>query len=64
MIGQCNNCTPDYDTTHHPNNLDCPRYREVPLLIVNPIPLRQTKQNSIVQDNTIRKTPNIGDKLK
>lgn len=34
MIGVCRNCKPDYDPTHHPNNLDCPRYRPVGMLEV------------------------------
>lgn len=26
MLGCCPNCTEDYDTSHHPNNLDCKNY--------------------------------------
>jgi len=33
FIGVCKNCTCDYDKTHHPNNKDCPRYREFELTI-------------------------------
>jgi hypothetical protein len=38
LIGICENatngqgCRIDYDTTHHPNNYDCPKYHEVTLL--------------------------------
>ena len=29
FLKRCPNCTEDYDQCHHPNNLDCPYYREV-----------------------------------
>lgn len=29
MIGQCPNCTEDFDPSHHPNNLDCKRYHPI-----------------------------------
>ncbi len=32
LLGRCQNCTEDYDTTHHPNNYDCPWYKEVKIL--------------------------------
>ena len=33
MLGMCPGCVRDYDPEHHPNNLDCPRYREVVIVI-------------------------------
>ena len=35
FIGKCKGCTRDYNKEHHPNNLDCPNYREIPISIVN-----------------------------
>ena len=35
LIGKCSNCTPDYDSNHHPNNYDCPGYRPTGLILVN-----------------------------
>jgi len=29
FLGKCPKCAEDYDTTHHPNNLDCPDYHEI-----------------------------------
>lgn len=29
FLNNCKNCTEDYDPNHHPNNLDCQRYREI-----------------------------------
>ena len=29
FIGRCQNCTPDYDPNHHPNNLDCKNYHPI-----------------------------------
>ena len=31
MINRCTKCIKDYAPNHHPNNLDCPNYREVKL---------------------------------
>lgn len=30
----CEDCTEDYNTDHHPNNTDCPRYKEIELIII------------------------------
>lgn len=35
MLGKCPNCERDYDTTHHPNNLDCPKYKSVGMRFFN-----------------------------
>ena len=35
FIGRCKHCKRDYDQSHHPNNLDCPEYREMRLVIFN-----------------------------
>ena len=29
VLGFCPNCERDYNLEHHPNNLDCPRYKEM-----------------------------------
>lgn len=34
FLGRCEKCTRDYDPGHHPNNLDCPNYHEIEVLIV------------------------------
>lgn len=38
MIGQCKNCLPDYDKTHHPNNYDCPRFHPIGLMNIKTLP--------------------------
>ena len=35
VIGNCKDCIRDFDTSHHPNNYDCPKYREVRIVILN-----------------------------
>ena len=34
FLGRCKKCSRDYDPDHHPNNLDCPRYYEIAILII------------------------------
>jgi len=29
LIGRCKNCTIDEDTSHHPNNYDCPNFKPI-----------------------------------
>lgn len=29
FLGECPKCVPDYDTSHHPNNYDCPRFYKI-----------------------------------
>lgn len=36
MIGQCKNCTYDFNPDHKPNNLDCPRYKPILAFYVSP----------------------------
>jgi len=38
MIGQCKNCTPDYDRSHHPNNYDCPKFHALGVMNVRGLP--------------------------
>lgn len=33
MIGRCPDCMVDLDRFHHPNNRDCPRYKEKCLVV-------------------------------
>ena len=33
FLGNCKECIRDYDPKHHPNNLDCPRYYEISIVI-------------------------------
>ena len=33
ILGHCPNCQEDVDTSHHPNNLECPMYHPVSLTI-------------------------------
>jgi len=34
LLGHCPGCTPDVDTSHHPNNLDCIGYTPIGLNIM------------------------------
>ena len=34
VMGDCPDCTEDCDTSHHPNNLDCPRYVPLGFLLI------------------------------
>ena len=34
LLKKCRNCIIDYDTAHHPNNLDCPMYRPMSIKII------------------------------
>ncbi len=29
LLGYCPNCSYDVNKNHHPNNLDCPRYKAI-----------------------------------
>lgn len=29
FLGKCPGCERDYDTSHYPNNYDCPDYKEI-----------------------------------
>jgi len=31
-LGKCPDCVPDFDASHHPNNLDCVRYSPIPVI--------------------------------
>ncbi|NMB66674.1 hypothetical protein GYA25_01285 [Candidatus Woesearchaeota archaeon] len=33
FLARCKNCSEDYDITHHPNNYDCPFYKEIKLSV-------------------------------
>jgi len=33
FLGHCPKCKHDYDPNHKPNNLDCPRYKEIEIVI-------------------------------
>lgn len=33
FLGRCKGCDPDYDQSHHPNNLDCPGYIPVAMMV-------------------------------
>jgi len=50
MIGVCPNCKPDYGD-HHPNNLDCPRYRKVGGFEINVSIRKDTSVESREQGN-------------
>lgn len=32
FLGECPYCKEDYDPSHHPNNLDCPKFRWVSIV--------------------------------
>ena len=34
FTGHCRGCKRDYSREHHPNNIDCPMYKEISLLII------------------------------
>ena len=42
FLGECPNCVPDLDKEHHPNNYDCPKFKEISMrtLEVKPKPLK------------------------
>ena len=35
FIGNCPECKRDYNLNHHPNNYDCPGYKEMNLRVFN-----------------------------
>lgn len=34
ILGRCQDCKPDLDPAHHPNNLDCPGFKPQKLMII------------------------------
>ena len=32
VLGHCKKCKKDYSPNHYPNNLDCPKYKEVEII--------------------------------
>jgi len=46
LLKRCKKCKRDYDTKHHPNNLDCPNYHEINILIVNISNVANAKGNN------------------
>jgi len=34
MLGKCKGCAPDLDESHHPNNLDCPMFKPVKMIVI------------------------------
>ena len=43
FLGFCKNCVEDRDPTHHPNNFDCPRYKEIALRVFS---VSESKEDS------------------
>ena len=35
FLGRCKGCSRDYNQKHHPNNLDCPNYKELHILVID-----------------------------
>lgn len=42
FLGHCEGCKRDYNQNHHPNNIDCPNYQEMAILIVNVVDIKET----------------------
>jgi len=42
FIGQCKGCEYDFNPEHHPNNLDCTRYRPIGIAYVKRIEQNDT----------------------
>ena len=34
FLGDCPNCTKDFDESHHPNNMDCKNFYPISILIM------------------------------
>ena len=34
FLGNCTGCKRDYNLNHHPNNIDCPNYKKMKILII------------------------------
>lgn len=45
LIGRCDGCERDYNAEHHPNNYDCPNYKEVNINIINVIEKEEEEHN-------------------
>ena len=52
FIGRCPDCRPDLDVSHHPNNLDCPRFKKMTICeftVIDPEnSSKNTLQNSVI----------------
>jgi len=44
FLGRCSNCSRDYNENHHPNNLDCPNYVPLELLVA------KVKERKVLSD--------------
>ena len=47
MLGDCPKCLFDMDTSHHPNNMDCPRFKPLGFLFIKIEPAKERKNDSI-----------------
>ncbi len=49
FLGRCENCSEDYDVRHHPNNYDCPFYKEIKLSVhkVEDFDIKKNDENII-----------------
>lgn len=46
LIGRCKHCIVDEDTSHHPNNFDCPNFKAIGVIGVAEKPLDQNEEKS------------------
>jgi len=46
FLGRCGGCSRDYNGEHHPNNLDCPNYYEIKLLVVEVVEVLEKRKDS------------------
>ena len=46
MLGKCPHCKFDVDELHHPNNLDCPRFKPLGFVLID-IPPAKEKDDSV-----------------
>ena len=42
FLGYCKHCSYDVDTSHHPNNFDCPKFKPMGCVYIT---LEQPKEN-------------------
>ena len=47
FIGLCPKCEEDTDTTHYPNNFDCPRYKAMTLFRACVIQYKEEKDEPV-----------------
>ena len=47
FLGECPKCQEDFDTRHHPNNLDCPRFYPIAVGFVEVVESKEKKNSRV-----------------